>query len=66
VIPLREWIAWRLRLGACAALHVQSSSPSDDGHRSVFTDMLPLVREFGDSGDALHLPVSDLECRHMR
>jgi peptidoglycan/xylan/chitin deacetylase (PgdA/CDA1 family) len=46
VIPLRSWIAWRLHLGpAPPARSVVLTA--DDGHRSVFTDMLPLVREFG-------------------
>jgi len=46
VIPLREWIAWRLRLGPPPPARSVVIT-ADDGHRSVFTDMLPLVREFG-------------------
>jgi peptidoglycan/xylan/chitin deacetylase (PgdA/CDA1 family) len=46
VIPLREWIAWRLHLGAPPPSRSVVITV-DDGHRSVFTEMLPLVREFG-------------------
>jgi len=46
VIPLSAWLAWRLRGGpAPPARSVVITA--DDGHRSVFTEMLPLVREFG-------------------
>lgn len=45
VIPLRAWIAWRLSKGpAPPARSVVVTA--DDGHRSVFSEMLPLVREF--------------------
>ena len=33
----------------------------DDGHRSVFTDMLPVVREYGVPVNYLHLSVGYLE-----
>ena len=46
VIPLRAWIAWRLRLGPVPPSRSVVVT-ADDGHRSVFTEMLPLVREFG-------------------
>jgi len=46
VIPLREWIAWRLRLGPPPPARSVIIT-ADDGHRTVFTDMLPLVRELG-------------------
>jgi peptidoglycan/xylan/chitin deacetylase (PgdA/CDA1 family) len=46
VIPLREWIAWRLHLGPPPPSRSVVITV-DDGHRSVFTEMLPLVREFG-------------------
>jgi peptidoglycan/xylan/chitin deacetylase (PgdA/CDA1 family) len=46
VIPLRAWIVWRLRLGPPPPARSVVIT-ADDGHRSVFTDMLPLVREFG-------------------
>jgi peptidoglycan/xylan/chitin deacetylase (PgdA/CDA1 family) len=46
VIPLRVWMAWRLRLGSPPPARSVIIT-ADDGHRSVFTDMLPLVREFG-------------------
>ncbi|HLG55575.1 MAG TPA: polysaccharide deacetylase family protein [Vicinamibacterales bacterium] len=46
VIPLREWIAWRRRLGPPPPARSVIIT-ADDGHRTVFTDMLPLVREFG-------------------
>jgi peptidoglycan/xylan/chitin deacetylase (PgdA/CDA1 family) len=46
VIPLSAWLAWRVRGGpAPPARSVVITA--DDGHRSVFTEMLPLVREFG-------------------
>jgi peptidoglycan/xylan/chitin deacetylase (PgdA/CDA1 family) len=45
VIPLRAWIAWRRHAGpAPPARSVVLTA--DDGHRSVFLEMLPLVREF--------------------
>jgi peptidoglycan/xylan/chitin deacetylase (PgdA/CDA1 family) len=46
IIPFRAWLAWR----ANAAPPPPPRSvviTVDDGHRSVITDMLPLVREFG-------------------
>jgi peptidoglycan/xylan/chitin deacetylase (PgdA/CDA1 family) len=46
VIPLRAWIVWRLRLGPPPPARSVVIT-ADDGHRSVFTEMLPLVREFG-------------------
>jgi peptidoglycan/xylan/chitin deacetylase (PgdA/CDA1 family) len=46
VIPLRAWIAWRLDLGPPPPARSVVIT-ADDGHRSVFTEMLPLVREFG-------------------
>ena len=46
VIPLRAWLAWRSRLGPAPPPRSVVIT-ADDGHRSVFTDMLPLVREFG-------------------
>jgi peptidoglycan/xylan/chitin deacetylase (PgdA/CDA1 family) len=45
VIPLRRWIAWRLRQGPAPPPRAVILTV-DDGHRSVFSDMLPLVREF--------------------
>lgn len=45
VIPLRAWIAWRLHLGPPPPARSVVIT-ADDGHRSVFTDMLPLAREF--------------------
>ncbi|MET1082988.1 MAG: polysaccharide deacetylase family protein [Burkholderiales bacterium] len=45
VIPLRMWIAWRLHIGP-APPERSVVLTADDGHRSVFTDMLPIVREF--------------------
>jgi peptidoglycan/xylan/chitin deacetylase (PgdA/CDA1 family) len=46
VIPLRSWIAWRRHLGPPPPARSVVIT-ADDGHRSVFTDMLPVVREFG-------------------
>jgi peptidoglycan/xylan/chitin deacetylase (PgdA/CDA1 family) len=46
VIPLRAWIAWRLDVGPPPPARSVVIT-ADDGHRSVFTEMLPLVREFG-------------------
>jgi peptidoglycan/xylan/chitin deacetylase (PgdA/CDA1 family) len=46
VVPLGAWIAWRLQLGPPPPAHSVIITV-DDGHRSVFTEMLPLVREFG-------------------
>lgn len=46
IIPLRAWIAWRLHLGPPPPARSVIITV-DDGHRSVFTEMLPLVREFG-------------------
>ena len=45
VIPLRRWIAWRRHVGPPPPPRSVVLS-GDDGHRSVFTDMLPIVREF--------------------
>jgi peptidoglycan/xylan/chitin deacetylase (PgdA/CDA1 family) len=50
VIPLRMWVAWRLHIGPPPPARSVVLS-ADDGHRSVFTDMLPIVREF-------HVPVT--------
>jgi peptidoglycan/xylan/chitin deacetylase (PgdA/CDA1 family) len=46
VIPLRTWIAWRRHVGPPPPARAVVIT-ADDGHRSVFTEMLPLVREFG-------------------
>jgi peptidoglycan/xylan/chitin deacetylase (PgdA/CDA1 family) len=46
VIPLRALVAWRLELGPPPPARSVVIT-ADDGHRSVFTEMLPLVREFG-------------------
>ncbi|HEU4927406.1 MAG TPA: polysaccharide deacetylase family protein [Vicinamibacterales bacterium] len=46
VITLRAWIDWRLGRGAAPPSRSVIITV-DDGHRSVFTEMLPLVREFG-------------------
>jgi len=46
VIPLRALVAWRSRLGPPPPARSVVIT-ADDGHRSVFTEMLPLVREFG-------------------
>lgn len=46
IIPLRAWLTWRSRLGPAPPPRSVVIT-ADDGHRSVFTDMLPLVREFG-------------------
>jgi peptidoglycan/xylan/chitin deacetylase (PgdA/CDA1 family) len=46
VIPLRSWIAWRLNAAPVPPARSVVIT-ADDGHQSVFTDMLPLVREFG-------------------
>jgi len=46
IIPLRSWIAWRLNAGPLPPARSVVIT-ADDGHQSVFTDMLPLVREFG-------------------
>ena len=45
VIPLRALVGWRLRLGPPPPARSVVIT-ADDGHRSVFTEMLPLVREF--------------------
>jgi peptidoglycan/xylan/chitin deacetylase (PgdA/CDA1 family) len=45
VIPLRTWIAWRLHIGPPPPARAVVLTV-DDGHGSVFTDMLPIVREF--------------------
>ena len=60
VVPLRTLIAY---------LQGHSAAPppgavvitADDGHESIFTEMLPVVREYQRPSDALHLPVSDFE-----
>jgi peptidoglycan/xylan/chitin deacetylase (PgdA/CDA1 family) len=46
VIPLRAWIAWRRHVGPPPPARSVVITV-DDGHRSVFTETLPLVREFG-------------------
>jgi peptidoglycan/xylan/chitin deacetylase (PgdA/CDA1 family) len=46
VIPLRAWLAWRSNFGPAPSPRSVVIT-ADDGHRSVFTEMLPLVREFG-------------------
>jgi peptidoglycan/xylan/chitin deacetylase (PgdA/CDA1 family) len=46
VIPLRAWLAWRAHIGPPPPQRSVIIT-ADDGHRSVLTDMLPLVREFG-------------------
>jgi peptidoglycan/xylan/chitin deacetylase (PgdA/CDA1 family) len=45
VIPLRAWIAWRRHLGPPPPARSVVIT-ADDGHRSVFIEMLPIVREF--------------------
>jgi peptidoglycan/xylan/chitin deacetylase (PgdA/CDA1 family) len=50
VVPLRALIAWRLHMGPSPPPRAVAITV-DDGHRSVFTDMLPLVRDD-------HLPVT--------
>ena len=46
VIPLTAWLSWRSR-GGPAPPRRSVVITADDGHRSVITEMLPLVREFG-------------------
>lgn len=46
IIPLRAWLAWRSQRGPAPPPRSVVITV-DDGHRSVITDMLPLVREFG-------------------
>jgi peptidoglycan/xylan/chitin deacetylase (PgdA/CDA1 family) len=46
IIPLRAWLAWRSHRGPAPPPRSVVIT-ADDGHRSVFTEMLPLVREFG-------------------
>jgi peptidoglycan/xylan/chitin deacetylase (PgdA/CDA1 family) len=45
IIPLRALIAWRLGLGPAPPPRSVVLT-ADDGHRSVFSEMLPVVREF--------------------
>jgi peptidoglycan/xylan/chitin deacetylase (PgdA/CDA1 family) len=45
IIPLRALIAWRLGLGPAPPSRSVILT-ADDGHRSVFSEMLPLAREF--------------------
>jgi peptidoglycan/xylan/chitin deacetylase (PgdA/CDA1 family) len=45
IIPLRAWLAWRSNAGPAPPPRSVVITV-DDGHRSVITDMLPLVREF--------------------
>jgi peptidoglycan/xylan/chitin deacetylase (PgdA/CDA1 family) len=45
IIPLRALIAWRLGLGPAPPPRSVVLTV-DDGHRSVFSEMLPVVREF--------------------
>jgi peptidoglycan/xylan/chitin deacetylase (PgdA/CDA1 family) len=45
VIPLRALLEWRLGLGPPPPARSVVIT-ADDGHRSVFTEMMPLVREF--------------------
>ncbi len=46
VVPLRAWIAWRLHRGPAPPARSVVLTV-DDGHRSVFSEMLPVVREAG-------------------
>jgi peptidoglycan/xylan/chitin deacetylase (PgdA/CDA1 family) len=46
IIPLRAWLAWRSGRGPAPPPRSVVIT-ADDGHRSVFTEMLPLVRDFG-------------------
>jgi peptidoglycan/xylan/chitin deacetylase (PgdA/CDA1 family) len=46
VIPLRAWIALRRHVGPPPPARSVVITV-DDGHRSVVTEMLPVVREFG-------------------
>ncbi len=61
VIPLKQLVDYLLKKGA--PLPPRSVViVADDGHKSVYTDMFPLIRKYHVPCDALYLPFGHFKC----